>query len=286
VLEAAAAAGDAVDPMVAAAVAAGEAAQQQEVDNAWQLLQEVQVRAGAGAMSVGICTLMCATVIDRLACVGCTRASTLRTLCSRLGLPGETWGERCAGLPSGPARGDLAISLTAGNHACCCHACCHGGHWSHIRYSSHMSSPASVAVCLYVCWRVRCCAQELLNTAVKHDVVVVVPCMPSPPPRIDAPEDVHQSWLYRCHAFAALTALGGVPSVVVPLGQIQQGAGPAAVAAFGHGRSDTRLITVAERLTQTARVGRVTHQGGGGKRGTRLGARAMGIEHRRQTWDY
>lgn len=105
-----------------------------------------------------------------------------------------------------------------------------------------------------VCTHLRCCVQELLNTAVKHDVVVVVPCMPSPPPRIDAPAEVLQSWLYRCHAFAALTALGGVPSVVVPLGQIQQGAGPAAVGVFGHSRSDTRLITVAERLTQTAQV--------------------------------
>jgi Asp-tRNA(Asn)/Glu-tRNA(Gln) amidotransferase A subunit family amidase len=101
---------------------------------------------------------------------------------------------------------------------------------------------------------VRCCVQDLLNTAVKHDVVVVMPCMPAPPPRIDAPPEVLQSWLYRCHAFAALTALGGVPTVVVPLGQIRQGAGPAAVAVFGHSRSDTRLITVAERLTQTAQV--------------------------------
>lgn len=91
----------------------------------------------------------------------------------------------------------------------------------------------------------------------KHDVVVVLPVTPSPPPRLDAPAPVLQSWLSRCHAFAALTALGGVPSVVVPLGQLPQGGGPLAVGLFGHSRSDTRLITVAEKLAHAAQVSRV-----------------------------
>jgi Asp-tRNA(Asn)/Glu-tRNA(Gln) amidotransferase A subunit family amidase len=89
---------------------------------------------------------------------------------------------------------------------------------------------------------------------VKHDVVVVLPVTPSPPPRLDAPAAVLQSWLSRCHAFAALTALGGVPSVVVPVGQLPQGGGPLTVGLFGHSRSDTRLITVAEKLTHAAQV--------------------------------
>lgn len=98
------------------------------------------------------------------------------------------------------------------------------------------------------------CVQELLHTAVKHDVVVVVPCIPCAPPRIDAPPEVLQSWMSRCHAFAALTALGGVPSVVVPVGQLPNGGGPLAVALFGHSRGDTRLVVVAQKLAYAAQV--------------------------------
>jgi Asp-tRNA(Asn)/Glu-tRNA(Gln) amidotransferase A subunit family amidase len=89
---------------------------------------------------------------------------------------------------------------------------------------------------------------------VKHDVVVVVPVTSSPPPRIDAPAPLLHSWLSRCHAFAALTALGGVPSVVVPVGQLPKNGGPLSVALFGHSRSDQRLLTVAERLASQAQV--------------------------------
>jgi Asp-tRNA(Asn)/Glu-tRNA(Gln) amidotransferase A subunit family amidase len=99
---------------------------------------------------------------------------------------------------------------------------------------------------------------------VKHDVVVVVPVTPSPPPRIDAPAPLLHSWLSRCHAFAALTALGGVPSVVVPVGQLPKNGGPLSVALFGHSRSDQRLLTVAERLASQAQVCRFCLRGGRG----------------------
>lgn len=99
--------------------------------------------------------------------------------------------------------------------------------------------------------------QDTLNTAVRHDVVVVVPSTPAPPPRLDAPAPLLHSWLGRCHAFAALTAYGGVPCVVVPVGQLdssQGGGAPLSVCLFGHSRSDQRLLTVAERLAMHAQV--------------------------------
>ena len=85
-------------------------------------------------------------------------------------------------------------------------------------------------------------------------MVVVVPCIPGPPPLLDAPTPALQSWLSRCHAFAALTSLGGVPSAVVPIGHLPNGGGPLSVALFGHSRSDQRLITVSERLSDYAQV--------------------------------
>lgn len=85
-------------------------------------------------------------------------------------------------------------------------------------------------------------------------MVVVLPCTPAPPPHVDAPPAVLQSWLARCHAFAALTSLGGVPSAVVPVGELPNGGGPLAVGLFGHSRSDQRLLTVAKRLASHAQV--------------------------------
>jgi Asp-tRNA(Asn)/Glu-tRNA(Gln) amidotransferase A subunit family amidase len=93
-----------------------------------------------------------------------------------------------------------------------------------------------------------------MKGAVRKDVVVVVPCTPAAPPRVDAPAAAHQKWLQRCHAFAALPALGGCPSVVVPVSL--PGDPPLAVALFGQVRSDLRLLAVAERLTPFVKVGR------------------------------
>jgi len=55
---------------------------------------------------------------------------------------------------------------------------------------------------------------------------------------------MHQHWLQRCHAFAAIPALGGCPSVVLPVSL--PGEAPLAVALFGQARSDQRLLAVAE----------------------------------------
>eukprot|EP00775_Hariotina_reticulata_P013360 gene13360-13488_t len=88
--------------------------------------------------------------------------------------------------------------------------------------------------------------QEVLMSAVRKDVVVVVPCIPAAPPRLDEPAATKQTWLQRCHAFAAIPALSGCPSVVLPVSL--PGDPPLAVALFGQARSDQRLLAVADKL--------------------------------------
>eukprot|EP00879_Flechtneria_rotunda_P029071 GHRR01031333.1.p1 GENE.GHRR01031333.1~~GHRR01031333.1.p1 ORF type:complete len:522 (+),score=163.88 GHRR01031333.1:1128-2693(+) len=95
--------------------------------------------------------------------------------------------------------------------------------------------------------------QDVLRTAVKKDVVVVMPITPSAPPRLDASSEQMQSWLDRTHAFAALTALGGCPSVVLPVGTLPDGA-PLSLALFGQARTDQRLLAVADRLVPHIQV--------------------------------
>jgi hypothetical protein len=119
--------------------------------------------------------------------------------------------------------------------------------------------PGCSARCTTTCCHT--CAQDLLSKAVKHDVVVVVPCVPAAPPRLDAPQQEAQSWLARAHAFAALTSLGACPCVVLPVAPASTAArdagsasGPLSLALFGHSRSDQRLLTVAERLAIGAQV--------------------------------
>ncbi|WIA17271.1 hypothetical protein OEZ85_014143 [Tetradesmus obliquus] len=89
--------------------------------------------------------------------------------------------------------------------------------------------------------------QDVLKGAVKKDVVVVAPCVPSAPPRLDAPAAVQQAWLARAHAFAAITALGGCPCVVLPVGKLPDGA-PLGLCMFGQSRTDQRLLAVADKL--------------------------------------
>lgn len=88
----------------------------------------------------------------------------------------------------------------------------------------------------------------MLKSAVGQDVVVVVPITPGSAPRLDCTAADAASWLERTHAFAALTALGGCPCVVVPAGQLHGDDAPLALALFGPPRTDQRLLAVAERL--------------------------------------
>lgn len=92
-----------------------------------------------------------------------------------------------------------------------------------------------------------------MKAAVKKDVVVVVPCIPAAPPRLDAPQETQASWLRHCHAFSALTALAGCPSVVLPTGALADG-GPLGLALFSQSRSDQRLLAVAHRLVPHIQV--------------------------------
>lgn len=86
-----------------------------------------------------------------------------------------------------------------------------------------------------------------MKAAVRRDVVIVVPCIPAAPPRLDCPEDARSAWLQRCHAFSALSTLAGCPSVVLPTGTLPNG-GPLALALFGQTRTDQRLLAVADKL--------------------------------------
>lgn len=91
------------------------------------------------------------------------------------------------------------------------------------------------------------CTQDVLKAAVKKDVVVVLPCVPAAAPRLDAPAPSSAWWRERSAAFAAVTSLGGCPSVVLPVGHLPDGA-PLALALFGQARTDLRLLAVAEKL--------------------------------------
>jgi Asp-tRNA(Asn)/Glu-tRNA(Gln) amidotransferase A subunit family amidase len=96
--------------------------------------------------------------------------------------------------------------------------------------------------------------QDVLKGAVKKDVVVVAPCVPSAPPRLYAPAAVQQAWLARAHAFASITALGGCPCVVLPVGKLPDGA-PLGLCMFGQSRTDQRLLAVADKLMPHVQVG-------------------------------
>jgi Asp-tRNA(Asn)/Glu-tRNA(Gln) amidotransferase A subunit family amidase len=97
-------------------------------------------------------------------------------------------------------------------------------------------------------------SQDVLKNAVKKDVVVVTPCVPSAPPRLDAPAAAQQAWLARAHAFAAITALGGCPCVVLPVGSLPDGA-RLGLCMFGQSRTDQRLLAVADKLMPHVQVG-------------------------------
>jgi tetratricopeptide (TPR) repeat protein len=123
--------------------------------------------------------------------------------------------------------------------------------------------------------------QEVIRAAVRRDVVVIAPILPSAPPRIDAAPATAAAFLRRARHFAALTALTGTPTVVLPLGPCAAADGaPVAVAIFGQARSDQRLLAVACKLLPLAQaelekqqqppeveatIGSGTPRGGGGK---------------------
>jgi len=90
---------------------------------------------------------------------------------------------------------------------------------------------------------------------VRRDVVVVAPIIPTPPPRLDAPAALSASFLRRSRQFAALTALAGAPTVVLPLGPCGGADGaPVGLALFGQARSDQRLLAVACKLLPLAQA--------------------------------
>lgn len=96
----------------------------------------------------------------------------------------------------------------------------------------------------------------------KKDVVVVIPCVPGAPPRLDAPAATADSWLAHAHAFACITALGGCPAVVLPVGSLPDGA-PLGLCLFGQSRTDQRLLAVADKLVPhiQAREGGMSQHG-------------------------
>ncbi|GBF88460.1 hypothetical protein Rsub_01173 [Raphidocelis subcapitata] len=97
--------------------------------------------------------------------------------------------------------------------------------------------------------------EEVIRAAVRRDVVVVAPILPSPPPRLDAPADELASFLRRARQFAAVTALAGAPTVTLPLGPCVAADGaPVALALFGQARSDQRLLAVGCKLLPLAQA--------------------------------
>ncbi len=84
---------------------------------------------------------------------------------------------------------------------------------------------------------------------------MVAPIIPCAPPRLDAPAEATASFLRRSRQFAALTALAGAPTVVLPLGPCASAGGaPVGLALFGQARSDQRLLAVACKLWPLAQV--------------------------------
>jgi Asp-tRNA(Asn)/Glu-tRNA(Gln) amidotransferase A subunit family amidase len=101
--------------------------------------------------------------------------------------------------------------------------------------------------------------QDVIRGAVRRDVVVVAPIVPGPPPRLDAAGPSAAAWLRRARHFAAVTALAGAPTAVLPLGRAAGGGGgdaPVALALFGQARSDQRLLAVAAKLLPIAQARR------------------------------
>lgn len=92
-----------------------------------------------------------------------------------------------------------------------------------------------------------------MKSAVKRDVVVVIPCIPAAPPRLDDSQEAQQAWLQHCHAFSAITALARCPTVVLPTGALSDG-GPLGLAMFGQARTDQRLLAVAHKLMPHVQV--------------------------------
>ena len=89
--------------------------------------------------------------------------------------------------------------------------------------------------------------RELLKGSIKRDIILVLPIVPSAAVRLDAESAVQHSFLERVHQFAAVSSLAGLPSVIVPVGQVKDGS-PLCVAFCAQQRNDKRLLAVAAKL--------------------------------------
>jgi Asp-tRNA(Asn)/Glu-tRNA(Gln) amidotransferase A subunit family amidase len=91
---------------------------------------------------------------------------------------------------------------------------------------------------------------ETLRSGVKPDVVVLLPALPGPPPRLDcSPRDARRFALLSARLLS-IPALAGCPTVWLPSGHLAQGARelpppPLSVALMGAPRADRRVLAVA-----------------------------------------
>jgi tetratricopeptide (TPR) repeat protein len=89
--------------------------------------------------------------------------------------------------------------------------------------------------------------RDLLKGSIKRDIILVLPIVPSAAVRLDAAPAVQESFLERVHQFAAVSALAGLPSVIVPVGRVKDGA-ELCIAFCAQQRNDQRLLAVAAKL--------------------------------------
>lgn len=102
------------------------------------------------------------------------------------------------------------------------------------------------------------CIQEVLKGAVKKDVVVVIPVVPSAAPDLRASPAVHQRFASITQHFSSITALAGCPTLTLPVGQLEDGT-PLSLAMFGPQRTDQRLLAVASKMIPHIQVRVMVH---------------------------
>jgi amidase len=88
--------------------------------------------------------------------------------------------------------------------------------------------------------------RERLTEVVAPGVVVLMPTVPCPAPRLDAAADQLQQFRSRTMRFTCIAGLGGLPQVSLPVGLA--GGAPAAVSLLGWRGGDEALLDLAVRL--------------------------------------
>lgn len=88
---------------------------------------------------------------------------------------------------------------------------------------------------------------SVMRSTIKSDTVVALPVLPGPPLPLGASTKDQKKFLMLAEMFGCIPGLASCPSMVIPAGQLPDGA-PLCIALLSPYRSDMKLLAVAEKM--------------------------------------